>query len=268
MKTSVHTTQAGFSLTELMIAVALGLLLVVGVLKLFSGSKQNFNVQQGVSRAQENGRLGLYLIGRTARHAGLYRNSQLTKIEARKIFASPNLAVQGTEGASGAPDTLIIRFQGQEDQTLLDCAGIVADCRSNTACAADPVNSPIMYTNTFSLSTVNSDTGVRSLRCTRDIPSASPAVSGDSQDLIEGISDFQVEYAIDNSGDGIADRFVTATNVTNWDNVKAIRVTLKTNSVDAVGANSTGSANSDNQRVTQTYVETIFLRNVSAFGSL
>lgn len=61
---------AGLSLVELMIALALGLFLLVGVLQIFVGSKQTYNAVEQISRMQENARYAMHVISRAGRNAG------------------------------------------------------------------------------------------------------------------------------------------------------------------------------------------------------
>ena len=62
--------QSGLSLSELMIALALGLLLVAAMGYLFVGQRQSWRTLEAVARLQENGRFALELIGRDLRMAG------------------------------------------------------------------------------------------------------------------------------------------------------------------------------------------------------
>ncbi len=264
-------SQRGVTLTELMIALVIGLVVVAAVVQVFVSGKQGFSLQQGVSRAQESGRIGASLLDRTVRHAGYYRNPLLRRNEVAALFlgqtvnslAIPlNAVAYGVDGASGAPDTLVVRFQGNEDATLLDCQGVADTCLGDATCTANPVAAPVMVTNVFSLGAVDAQTGVRSLQCGRQVDqlNASPAVvvsAYSAQPIIEGVSDLQVKYGIDTNSDRVVDRFVDAGSVTDWGAVFTIRVTLTTNSVEAVGAGA-----STNQRLTQTYVQTIDLRNL------
>lgn len=64
--------QQGLSLVELMIAIVLGLFLIWGVLQSFLTSRQAYNLQQGVGRIQENGRLAQEFLGFDIRNAGDY----------------------------------------------------------------------------------------------------------------------------------------------------------------------------------------------------
>jgi len=50
---------AGFSMVELMVAMVISLLLMAGVVQIFSGSKASYIMQEGNSRLQENARFAL-----------------------------------------------------------------------------------------------------------------------------------------------------------------------------------------------------------------
>src|SRR5690242_4302480 len=48
--------QAGLSLIELMIAMVIGLVLILGLIQVFAASRQAYQLSQGIARNQENGR--------------------------------------------------------------------------------------------------------------------------------------------------------------------------------------------------------------------
>jgi len=60
----------GFSLVELMIAITLGLVLLLGVTQVFLSSKTVYNSQSTMSRVQETGRLAVDFLARDVRMAG------------------------------------------------------------------------------------------------------------------------------------------------------------------------------------------------------
>ena len=62
--------QEGLSLVELMVALAVGLFLMAGVIQIYLGSRQSFRVQESLSRLQENGRFALMFMERDIRMAG------------------------------------------------------------------------------------------------------------------------------------------------------------------------------------------------------
>jgi len=70
ISSSRHAT--GFSLVELLLALALGLVVVTGIVQLFVGNSQTYAVLSGQARMQENGRFALEFIARSARSAGFF----------------------------------------------------------------------------------------------------------------------------------------------------------------------------------------------------
>lgn len=62
--------QSGFSLIELMVAIVIGSLLIIGVTELFSSSFRSGLSSSELARMQENGRIALEVIGADARRAG------------------------------------------------------------------------------------------------------------------------------------------------------------------------------------------------------
>ena len=62
--------QQGLSLVELMIAITISLILILGVIQVFSSSKQTNRVQSALARLQENARFALDLLSHDIRMAG------------------------------------------------------------------------------------------------------------------------------------------------------------------------------------------------------
>lgn len=72
-RSQVSCHAAGFSLIELIVAMALGLILTLGVVQIFLGSKQTYRLTDGISRLQEDMRFALGRFqyeGRMAGHTG------------------------------------------------------------------------------------------------------------------------------------------------------------------------------------------------------
>ena len=62
--------QRGLSLVELMIAMALSLLLMLGVIQIFLSSKQTYSTNSALSRVQESGRFAMEFLTQDIRNAG------------------------------------------------------------------------------------------------------------------------------------------------------------------------------------------------------
>lgn len=99
----------GFSLIELMLALALGLLVVTGIVNLFVGNSQTYTILNGQARLQENARFGFEFITRAARTAGYFgcapANANIVNTLNAGWNAVPEFditqAVQGHEGEAG-----------------------------------------------------------------------------------------------------------------------------------------------------------------------
>lgn len=94
---------SGFSIVELMIALVLGLLLVEGILVLFSETNRVNTHQAALSRLQENGRIALGLIGDDLRRAGyLPCGSRIRPLVFADALANH---VSGTPAIANAPQS-------------------------------------------------------------------------------------------------------------------------------------------------------------------
>ncbi len=114
--TGYRTSESGVSLVEVMIAMLLGLLLLAGIMQVFSSSRQTYRVHEAVSRMQENGRMALEVISRDIRMADFWGCSgNISNVvnnldSAQSGFIDFDLGgVGGTNSAGAAPDTLILR---------------------------------------------------------------------------------------------------------------------------------------------------------------
>jgi type IV pilus assembly protein PilW len=67
-----YPKQKGFSLVEMLLAMALGLIIVTGIVQLFIGNSQSAAVIAGQARLQENARFAFEFISTAARRAGYF----------------------------------------------------------------------------------------------------------------------------------------------------------------------------------------------------
>lgn len=108
--------QSGLTLVEVMIAMLLGVFLMGGVLQVFASSRQTYRVHEATSRMQENGRMALEVLSRDIRMADFWGCASDPSNFVNNLdpagsgyvdFLSGGIG--GTEGAAGAPDSLILR---------------------------------------------------------------------------------------------------------------------------------------------------------------
>lgn len=100
--------QRGYSMVELLISLTLGLMLTLGVIKIYTGSKQTYRTQDGMGRLQENARLALDIIAHDLRmigYAGCNGLGEVAVTDSGVTFAyTEDTAVAGNQstGADGA----------------------------------------------------------------------------------------------------------------------------------------------------------------------
>ena len=217
--------QAGFSLLELLIAMTLGLLLVVGIGTIFVGSNQSYNVQEENSRIQESGRYALDIIGRSLRQAGadapINTNPAALTVE---CVAPVCTAINGTNNTVNNginnTDTLAVQLYANPDENNPGVGWGTRDCTGGF------VATGALMTNTFAMNGTD-------LRCTGSV--------GGVQPLLPDIEDFQVLYGVDAAGnDQSADLYTAAPNAAQLPNVVSVRVCVlvrSTNPGVVTGAN-------------------------------
>ena len=111
--------QAGFSLVELMVALLLGSIVVVAAVSLFTTNQRTFQLQQGVSDVQQQGRFVLDYMAQDLRRMG-YRVADAYLTAPANING---VAVPGSENGTGfnQSDRLSFQYEG-----TVDCEGDVA----------------------------------------------------------------------------------------------------------------------------------------------
>src|SRR5262249_38990306 len=116
----------GVTLIELMIALAIGLLLVVVIAQLFLGSRQTFATTDDVSRMQDNIRYSQQLLTRTIHLAGY--KSQPTSATNTVFAGAPPLDTPPPPTDPKEPDAINIRYQGSGSKTS------AANCQATASC--------------------------------------------------------------------------------------------------------------------------------------
>lgn len=257
--------QRGVTLTELMIALVLGALVVLAATAMVVTSRATYSTQDETTRLAESARFGLELTNRMVRLAGytqfgddprpppFYSSdpSWNSSVAANAYLTSgPNIVgannAKPTGGAAvNGSDALTIRYFGSgpgattaADGNVLDCAGVAVP---------PPLPIPTSY-NASRASNVlfvdlDASDGEPTLMCQRqtyDATTGAPLVR-QTQALIRGVESFQVLYgeAIYAAGPPAADpdssnpvSIVYRTGiggpnpVGNWNNVIAVRIAM------------------------------------------
>lgn len=191
--------QRGFNLVELMVAILIGSVLIMGALKVFSSNTQAMRLQQLISGAQENGRLTIEMLKADLRRAGMGAPAGIDEIVGVNAAAATSIP-----GLLTASDSIQVAYQPVEATT---------DCEGNNA----PAGSTVINRYYVAL-----DTDIAALFCDGSVVVGGVTTTGPSGTaILRGVESFQVQYGVlepaatgstqsSFNGYGSARRYVTA----------------------------------------------------------
>ncbi|MCW5230599.1 prepilin-type N-terminal cleavage/methylation domain-containing protein [Verminephrobacter eiseniae] len=234
--------QHGMTLIELMVAMALGLLIVLAAAASLLFAREGFTAVDAASQLRDNGRFLQNLVLRLGAQTG-YKNLRFAT-ETKRLGDAPGNALappdifgvnnakrgtqsewdSGTERQSGevgyGSDILVLRYQtssatadsATSDKTMIDCAGVAA---TNVPTEPGDKLVSILYVKEDSAG------AEPALMCARSETGAAPY---DAQPIISGVENFQVLYGVDGIGpantavpgttDRVVDRYLRADQLT------------------------------------------------------
>jgi len=217
--------QAGFTLVEILVALIIGMLVVLAAMASMLGTRSTAATGDDVNVLHQSSALAFRLLGQQIRQAGYFPIDATgplyyfdvnagTKLDSEPAF----FAIKGQEAAAGSVnDTLKVGFAPNPD-FFHDCLGQVAKDKDSGGAAykpaspADPANVRLITSEFY---VVNG-----ALRC-KGSGHTTP------QPIIDGVERFDVMYGIGDAGTERVVRYVTATNVTSFDQVRTVRVCLQ-----------------------------------------
>lgn len=300
--------QRGLTLVEMMVAITIGLILTAGIIQIFVNSKQTYRIEEALSRVQESGRLGLGFMANDIRMAGYWGcqpnpdNVQNNLNAGSGYIDFTSGSVGGTEGGSGAPDSITLRgADGSSGITpqpnggsgqysplpstalkvnipnnlnpgdillISDCIGGdvfqitnnnpsgtgTVDHNSGTGTPGNATNLSKVYRGDASLLYVKEITYTIAAGSDGQ-PALWRSENGTNQEIVDDVSDLQFLYGEDMNNDKSVDRYVTADNVTNFNNVYSVRVQL---TIQTAAANTAVNAGG---RVSHNFSTTVAIRN-------
>lgn len=131
--------QSGLSLVELMVAISIGLVIVLGITQVFVSSKRGYRVQESAIRLQDNGRVAVAQISSALRMADFWGG-----ISANAIGGNPNVS-----GQSGSSCTATWILDWEQAVHGYDGVGADAplDCIPNTNYVANSDVLVVRYTD-------------------------------------------------------------------------------------------------------------------------
>ncbi len=171
---------AGFTLVELMVALALSTILLFGMVQMFAGMKNSYRFQEAAARVQENGRIGIEFITRQTRLAGFLQ----------PVWDDPQagyfpITGNSVDGGLAANDTLQLMYQ--DDQ---DCLGV-----ANGAANHPETQQPQTWYKRVTFSVNNNNELIWS--CEYGASVGIMAFQVTTEVIIEGVDSFQIIYGVD-----------------------------------------------------------------------
>jgi type IV pilus assembly protein PilW len=250
---SKHTNfQTGMTLIELMLALAISSILMLGVASVYVSSKRGYNIGDNLSRQQENSRFSLELLVHDLRMAGYPKT----------FIQEPIVSATTTEGGGTANDTVTIQYVSP---TFTDCLGQPLTLAAN-ACVDDPTQICAINKYYIDLAPPGNTKNLYSLYCLGN--------GGATPDVVaENVTNLQLLYGIDTdtNQDGIANKYVTWSNVSATDraNIVSVRFALLSqtpNDVRKVSVSKTYALLGQNitvndMKIHRMYSNTVLLRN-------
>lgn len=237
----------GFSIVELMVAVAIGTIVTFGMGSVFVSNKMSYRMNEGIGRLQETGRFTMEYLTRELRMAG-YRNPNNGALPMPFYSDCTKLggAVCTTDGGGNNSDQLTIQY---EPTSSLDCTG-----------AAVPPGDLVV--NVLYVSG-------NALWC-RGYDRTNDTWFGSADELISGVENMQVLYG-EGTGNNDVTRYISADKVTDWANVLTVRLALLASSDAGVSGTNSGqkyvlldapTITAGDTLVRRLYTTTITLRNL------
>lgn len=286
--------QRGASLIEIMVSLVIGLFVVGAVMTTYLGTGTSGRQQSAASQMTEDAMIAFTLVGRDIQIAG---STDVNSIVATAgggtaVFARPAVLARpifGCEGsfttataavtaatcaAGTASHAIEVSYQATTRTAAVTSGGLTTDCLGNTLSSTNVVGFGTL-TFTSNRYYVDSGTGRPELYC-----ASQDAAGSGGQPIVENVEFLKFWYGVApawNSSDPStrrAVRYVTASNVADWNTVVSVRMCVLIRSADAVltGEDSASYTDCDNttqsstdRRLRRAFFSTVALRNKVGF---
>ena len=237
--------QAGFSLVEIMISLALGAILSVTVIQVMVSQSVTDKLNRALASVQENGRYAVVKLQQDIMLTGRYDmlSVQLDRgqdITEEAVFLQNNALVLPntfanraelgvSQGSSGGNDSLVISKVDSRD------------CRGYSLGYATGVEFPVV--NEYFVEDRKLKCRGFDLRVLRGMQVATGHNNHNAFTLLDNVEGFQVLYGVAYHANGSAlatpNQYVTADNISAPERVVAVRIALLIRSDDAININNT-----------------------------
>lgn len=200
--------QRGLGLVELMIASALGLVIILAAIGLLLVSRNTYITLDEKIALQETGHFALATLTRSVRQAGWATwpvstrepgselHAGIVGLDSRSLRMSSDHIESPIAAVSHGSDVLAIRFDGAADASMLNCSGFAVE---------DADHSWSGWSIFFVGGERNSEP---ELRCKYRGKN-----SWRTEGIARGVESFQVLYGINTDGSGLPNQFVNASRI-------------------------------------------------------
>jgi len=257
---------AGMSLVELLVALAVAALLLAGLIKILTYTRQTFRLQSAQAHLMEDGRYAMEVLARELYQAGYDDNPGQGPVNGPAITVSgftdlgANEYIHGFTTATPQADGVVFRYQLDRTDLKTNLQGTLCD-PNNLGFLADP-NPNTLNPNTLDKDNIllmkfyvaNDSNGVPVLYCkavSGGLDSTNQFVAGGvgnnykkvnnsaysggvvTQPLVSNVEYLRILYGVSTDTSKCVDpvkpcvnRYVSQANVTDWTAVYALRLTL------------------------------------------
>lgn len=268
-RTQLRRKEGGFSLIELMVSMAIGMLLAILGSATYLYTKQNYGAVTETSQMEDNGRFALNLLSRYVQSAGFVMlNPQGTGIQGALInkiqgcgfgmvngqtaASSADIACRAATPAGERRSASLSAFSDTDPPSNAGALFQGFDCVGNNAVAVAQTSETGVVFNTYptrshffvsftNVATPGGNTVMGQLSCVAD-SSVAGAAAFQTQPLIPGIEQLGVAYLLpSNLSPTSAQVSMTAEEVTaaaRWGEVMAVELCVMTRSIQPAGNDS------------------------------
>jgi len=239
-------SQRGFTLVELMVALVVGLLVMFGVGQIFVQGKRSASVQDEAGRLQEGARYALQLMKRDIQRAGYLGCSHAATLKENIVSGGSYVDdlehfVAGHEGLQGGwnpPLPTELDDPGTADDDVAPGTDVITLRFSDGEGLrmTQPKQPYHFRVHNLSVESGACPDGASTYSglCVGDLVVVSDCTKARTatveslhlEPLVDGVEDMQIRYGVDDDGDGIPNRFLTADNVADFRQVVAVRIAL------------------------------------------
>lgn len=182
--------QTGFTITELMVGLALAMILTLAVANVYIETRTTFRTQAAQSRLGDEGRFAMATLQRMVFQAGYRDSANMTK-NALLAFPQAQGSVQAEEVIDGSSQAMTVRFYGDSNGSILSCANDAAGNADFPAVTQSQVYAYKIYVDNNQLVCAS-------------LANDGSVTANTKQVIADNVIDFKLQYGIDTK-DQVAD---------------------------------------------------------------